>query len=565
MTSQIKFSYSQFTADEIFLEKPNKGGAISVALVYPNEYSIGMSSLGFQTVWKIINSIPSVYCERAFTGKFPDRQIKTLESKRSLGEFDIIAFSLSFELDAVNIVSALKKSGIELETTKRRGSEPIVLIGGVVPTLNPEPLAEIADVILIGEAEEALPEVFERLLELRRAERNKLLAGIAQVRGVYVPKFYRVEYGRGIEIISRSAVRENVPAQIERRRFMRLDDFPAYSVVLSPHAEFGDMGLVEVARGCAGACRFCAGGFIYRPVRYRSLASLAPCIEKLLQYRTRIGLVASSGTEHPQIENIIEFIEKRDGGVSFASLRVERLSDKVLSAVARSSRTITIAPEAGSARLRKAVGKVEDEAVILDAVERVTAHRIPNIKLYFMVGLPNETMDDVNAIAELVRKIAHVQRKEKKSYSVSVSVAPFVPKPHTPFGYHPMEREEKIQTKINALRPALRKIGVEARFDSVMESVFQGVVSRGDRRVYELIKGVVKNEGSITKALKDAPSWVNDVVYAPRSVQDSAPWDFIEAHIGKSHLYDEYHRGLLAQTVLPCKPGRCKACHACLR
>lgn len=505
------------TADEIFIEKPKKGGAIGVALVYPNEYSVGISSLGYQTVWRIINSIPSVYCERAFTGRFPQSSVKTLETNRSLGEFDIIAFSLSFELDAVNIVSALKNSGVALEAVKRRG-----------------------------------------------AERNKLLAGVMKVPGVYVPKFYRVEYGDGIEIISRSAVRDDAPLEIERRRVMRIDDYPAYSVVVTPHCEFGDMGLVEIARGCAGACRFCAAGFIYRPVRYRSVSSITAGVEKLLQYRKRIGLVASSGTEHPRIGEIIELIGKKGGEVSFASLRVEHLPEEVLKAIARSSKTITIAPEAGSERLRRAVGKEPDLEVILDAVERITACGIPNIKLYFMVGLPNETMDDINGISDLVGKINHIHCRKKKNNSVSVSIAPFVPKPHTPFGYHPMEREEKIQAKINDLRPSLRKMGVQARFESVSESFFQAAISRGDRRAYELLKRAVKEGGSITKVLREAPAWVNDVVYAPRMVQEPAPWDFIKAHIGKSHLYGEYHRGLLGQKAAPCKPGKCKSCDACL-
>lgn len=563
MTPLFKLNPSQFIQDETFLEKPKKGGEISVALVYPNEYSVGISSLGYQTVWKIINSYPSVYCERAFTGRFPQNPVKTVESKRSIGEFDIIAFSLSFELDALNIVSALKNSGVPLEADKRRGDAPLILIGGVVPTLNPEPLAEIADVVLIGEAEESLPELLERLLELRGAERNKLLAGIAKVPGVYVPKFYRVEYGAGIEIVSRHAIKADAPSEITRRRVTRIDDYPVYSAILTPYSEFGDMGLVEISRGCAGACRFCAAGFIYRPVRYRSVASITPCIEKLLEHRERIGLVASSGTEHPQVEEIIEVIEKRGGKVSFASLRVELIGDEILKAIARSSKTITIAPEAGSEKLRQAVGKAEDEDVILDAVERITACGIPNIKLYFMVGLPNETMDDINDVSELVRKIVHMHCKKKSHHSVSVSVAPFVPKPHTPFGYHPMEREEKIQAKINVLRPALRKIGVQARFENISESFFQAVISRGDRRVHELFKRAVKLDGSITRLLKDAPNWVSDIVYIPRTVQDSLPWDFIKAHIGESHLYDEYHRGLLAQKVVPCKPARCKSCSAC--
>jgi len=537
---------------------------MEAVLIYPNEYRAGMSSLGFQAVWRILNTIPQMRCERAFTPAGISEMPRAVESNRPVGNFDVIAFSLSFETDAIGMVAGLRAASVPLEASKRKDGHPLVIVGGVAATLNPEPISDFADIVVIGEAEEVLPELFARLFELRGRGRTKMLAGAARIPGVYVPRFYRVEYGDGAAIKSRCADRQGVPERIERRWIKDLDQHPTHSAIIAPDAQFGDMGLVEISRGCGRGCRFCAAGFVYRPPRTRSLAALEPSFDLLLKHRPRIGLVASSGADHPQVHDIIDAVLGRGGEVSFASLRVDNLTDKILDAIAKSSRSVTIAPEAGTDRLRRIAGKGIAEDEILDAAERIGARGIEGVKLYYLVGLPTETQDDALEIAELTSRISKAHRGRRRPSRISVSVAPFVPKPHTPFGLHPMERAETLRARIAALRSLLHKVGVpEARFESVTESVFQAVISRGDRRAAALIKRAADPDGSLRKALREPPPWVNDVLYSPRNIDDPASWDFIDSHIGIEHLYSEYHQGLLARNVNPCRPSKCKSCEAC--
>ncbi len=540
------------------------GGKLAVLLVHPATYAVGMSSLGYQAVWRILNDIPGVYVERAFAGDSPGKPSKSLESGRHAAEFDIVAFSLSYEPDAVGMVRFLKNSGIPTESRKRHARAPVVIAGGIVPTLNPEPYADFVDLFVIGEAEEALPELIARLAGSRKSSRTKLLAEAAGAPGVYAPRFYDVSYGQGAEILSRDVNRSGIPAVVQRRWVAELDKFPARSAFKAPGSEFGDMGLVEVARGCARGCRFCAAGHIMRPPRHRSVKSLAADFRQLTEYFDCIGLVASSVTDHPELDKVLDALGEMSLAPSFASLPVEGLSDKLLEVAAKRTRTLTIAPETGSERLRRVVNKKFDNEDVAELARRAAEAGIRRLKMYFLVGLPTETGEDVAAIHELVRGAGDAVRKAKRNMELVAAVAPFVPKPNTPFAIHPMEDVKVIESRMAEVKGAVRKVpNATARAESAPEALFQALLARGDRRAAKIVNRAVEEGGSIRRAMRRLPDWARDALYAQRTVDQPAPWDFIESRIGSKYLLDEYHQGLLGRTSPSCTPPKCTRCDAC--
>jgi len=552
------------TTAETLIVPRSGGGRLSVLLAHPSSYAVGMSSLGYQTVWRIINDIPGVYVERAFAGDAPDKPSKSFESGRHAAEFDIVAFSLSYEPEAVGLVRFLKNSGIPTGSRKRHARDPLVIAGGIVPTLNPEPYADFIDLFVIGEAEEALPELINRLTESRKSSRTKLLAEAAEVPGVYAPGLYELSYGDGLEIIRRDAARHGVPEVVQRRWVADLDKFPARSAFVAPDSEFGDMGLVEVTRGCGRGCRFCAAGHIMRPPRYRSVESLSEDVRLLSEHFDCIGLVSSSVTDHPGMDKLLDLIEEAGVHPSFASLPIDGLSDKLLDAAAKRTRTLTMAPETGSERLRKLVNKKFDNEEVAEAARRAAEKGIKRIKMYFLVGLPTECGEDVAAIPELVRGVSKAIRKAKKNVELVAAVAPFVPKANTPFAIHPMEDAKAIESRMAEVRGAVRKIpNAVARTGSVPEALFQALLARGDRRAAKMITRVIEEGGSIRKAMRKPPDWARDALYTPRTVDQPVPWDFIDARIGTGYLIDEYHQGLLERTSPPCNPPKCTRCNAC--
>jgi len=552
------------TPGERLLVPKSGGGTLGAVLVHPRSYAVGMSSLGYQQVWRILNDTPGVYVERAFATGRSGKPPRSLESGRHASDFDIVAFSLSYEPDAVNMCRFLRDAGIPLEARKRHASDPIVIAGGIAPTLNPEPYADFIDLFVIGEAEEALPELIERLIEYRSASRTRLLAEATAVPGVYAPRLYRVKYGKGMEIMEREPKREEVPERVVRRWAPDIDLYPAHSVFVAPKSEFGDMGLIEVSRGCGRGCRFCAAGHIMRPPRHRSLKSLDDDFKFLSRDFNCVGLVASSATDHPEINELLDALADRDLAVSFASLPVEGLSDRVLEAAAQRSRTLTIAPETGTDRLRKVVNKKVTNEEILDAVYMAAVKGIKRIKMYFLVGLPTESGADVRAIGNFVRNVVKATRDAKKNVEVVAGVAPFVPKPHTPFGLHPMENQKTIDARIAEISGLVRKTpGAIIKKEPVAEAMFQGILSRGDRRAGRLIKKALEEDFSFRRALRDLPQWALDTLYARRTVDQTAPWSFMDDRIGDACLLGEYHQGLLGKLSKPCSPPKCNRCDAC--
>lgn len=494
---------------------------LRVALCYANTYHVGMSSLGLQTVYHLFNSVPDVVCERAF---YPEdgRQrgpIRTLESGTPLGEFDLVAFSLSFELDAARLVRMLIRSGIPARAAERTDRDPIVLVGGAVPTYNPEPIALIADVCAVGEAEEMVPEIGAAT---GSRGRRATLDELAQLEGLYIAHNYDLRYG------DKGSLREVSGPRVVARHTADLDSFPTHTRVFTRHSEFGHMFLLETARGCGRGCRFCVADHAFRPARRRSLPSLLASAEGGLQKRRIVGLVAPSVTDHRQIDELCEGIMGLGGKISIASVRADSISETVLRALAASgARTITMAPEAGTQRLRDVIGKRISEADYLRAAQRAASLGIRRLKLYFMVGLPTETDDDVASVAELVRRI----RAEAGLEQVTVACAALVPKPKTPWEREAMQPVRETRRKLQMVRDALAgERWVRFAFESARSSFIQAALSRGDRRLGEVLIRVSETAGTTSDWLAAFRSCGMDaeaLALRARAPGEPLPWDLI--------------------------------------
>jgi len=535
------------------------GGKISIALVYPNYYHVGMANLGFQSVYRTINDLPFAVCERAF---LPDKgdlkefqrsstPLFSLETQTPLQDFDFIAFSLSFENDYPNVLTILDSARIPLRYSRRKESHPIVFAGGITTFLNPEPLAEFMDFFALGEAEELLPECLSKIIDSKNKgiSRNRLLDSLAKIEGIYVPHFYTVSYDENGKISS-FVPKKSIPATVKRRWIKKVDNHSTCSVINSPLIEFGGMFLVEVGRGCFYDCRFCAAGWVYRPVRMRSLKSLEKAVKKGLEGEKKIGLLGTAVGDHPDIEEICKLITNSGGKISVSSLRADALKSELMEALHKSGhQSITLAPETGSERLRRVIKKHITDDEIFEAAEIVASHGIPNLRLYFLVGLPTETMDDVEQIVALTRRIKHtiIRFLKRKTLPgiITLCITPFVPKPFTPFQWVPFEDLKVLRQKIKQIQNGLKKERqVNVTVDLPKWSYIQALLSRGDRRVSKIILAVHKNGGDWNKAFQEVDLNPDFYVYRHRELTEILPWDFIEQEIKKEKLVSEYHQAL---------------------
>jgi radical SAM superfamily enzyme YgiQ (UPF0313 family) len=534
-----------------------------------------MSNLGFQVVYRLLNTIEGVRCERAFLpddGTQPQGRTLTVESGKPLTDFDVIAFSVSFENDYPNILALLAAAGLPLQSCERSDTHPLVIAGGVACLLNPEPLAPFIDCFLIGEAEAMLEGFCDCLGEAGfpdRREREPLLVACArQVRGAYIPRFYRPVHGQD-GTLSSVDVLADVPPKIERTFLSDLSQAPACSGVLTPHTTFENTFLIEVGRGCPHGCRFCSAGYVYRPPRFRPLSLLQACLRQGAAATERIGLVGAAVADLPGIDELCRGAAAKDIRISFSSLRADALDDELLAALRRNRvKTATIAPDAGSERLRRVINKGLDEAAVLRAAERLVDNGIPNLKLYFMIGLPTETAEDIDAIVGLCKKIKHVflrrSRGRKKIGNITVSLSCFVPKPVTPFQWAAMADVAALKNKIRAVKEGLKRVSnVRVHADVPRWAYIQALLSRGDRRVAGLLALAHKNRLNWPQSLKASPLNADFYVVRPREVEEILPWDFIDHGVEKSFLAREYGRALAGKPSPPCPMDDCRRCGIC--
>ena len=572
-------------AQEKVLYERRSGGDVSVCVVYPNIYRLGMANLGYQAIFHIFDSHPAVDAERAF---LPDPEewdaiqaggskLLSFEHARPLSDFDILAFSIAFETDYLNLLGILRMAGIPLRRSERVGRNfPLIIAGGSAVFLNPEPIADFVDLFLIGEGEEMVPEFLARFLETRR-DANRL-TGLAEVGGAYLPDYFHPDYHADGRLSEVSYSGPSKPT-VTRRLIRDLDRFNTSSLILTDESVFGDMYLVEASRGCQWGCRFCAAGFMYRPIRYRSPEKIEAEALRGLEERKVIGLVGAEMASVPGVAQIAQKVADAGGRLSPSSLKADCISPELAAALGRNgARSVTVAPEAGSERMRKVINKNLTEDEILHAASMMMGEGVENLKLYFMIGLPEETEHDVLAIAHLTQKILERAREARQRVGhVTVSLNPFVPKPWTPFQWDPMEQPSGTKPKIAKLRSALGRLGAELDAESPREAYFQTLVSRGDRRVGGILERLDANgcesAGEIWSELKrirrEAESGQgtlpNPEFYVTRRYGDDEvlPWDFIDHHIHKWFLLSERGKAHHEHQTKPCDVHRCTVCGAC--
>ena len=573
MTWKTDKFHKRFAESEIGTIRKQWKGRIKVALIYPNTYHVGMSNLGFQTVYYLLNKIEHVVCERSFlpeNSREGAGRIITIESGNPVSNFDIIAFSVSFENDFPNLLQILEKAGLPLRSSNRETPHPLIIAGGVAFFLNPEPVAPFVDCFLIGEAEAILPRFFDTdLPDLLNQDRMSCLKILAQnVPGTYVPAFYKATYHSDGTLRTFEPV-INVPIKIERGFLEDLSQTPTCSAILTPDTTFDRTFLIEVSRGCPHGCRFCSTGFVYRPPRFRPFSLLEKCMQQGISMTDEIGLVGASVSDLPDIKKLCNQKFEKNIRISFSSLRADALSPELLSVLRKSKvKTATIAPDAGSERMRKIINKGITEEDILNAAETLVAEGIPNLKLYFMVGLPLETMDDVEAIVTLCKKIKHrflkSSKVRKRIGEITVSLNSFVPKPFTPFQWVAMDDIRSLKNKVKTIKQGLKRVAnVRVHADIPRWAYIQALLSRGDRKVAQILSLAHKNRGNWPKTFKESPVNPDFYVLRERSLDELFPWDFIDHGINKSFLKQEYKRALQEKTSPPCPMESCNICGVC--
>ena len=540
------------------------GGRVSVTLAYPNAYRLGMSNLGFQTVYRLFNDRPRVVCERLFLPEGQElslllrsgKALSSLESNTPLHKFDLVAFSLSFENDYPNILKILELGKIPLLVEERPDTFPLVMAGGVAAFINPEPLASFLDFFLLGEAEANLHEFVDLLMELRStgAGRKEILKGLARgMSSLYVPSLYEPEYGKEGTLRSFQPNEPGVPNKIKSacsaQEGSEVEPVPL-SAITTPDTEFGEKILIELGRGCGRSCRFCAAGYVYRPPRVHPESDLLSSTEKALERCNQVGLMGTALSDVPGLENITSLVVQKGGRFSISSLRADAVTSRLLEHLKMAGqRTIAIAPEAGSERLRRVINKHLTRDQIIEAVSLIARTGAFAIRLYFLIGLPGETKEDVAQIVDLVKGIKHHMVKESATRGsigrIRLSVNCFVPKPFTPFQWFPMEHLSSLKDKQKWLRKRLSKEGgVKVSFDVPRWAYVQALLSLGDRRVGNLLHDAHRLGGDWKKALRSSPVNPDFFVYRPKGLDEVLPWDFIDHGFLKGHLISEYELAL---------------------
>ena len=550
-----------------YIIKPH-GDRLRVALAFPNTYFVGMSNLGFQTIYRLLNAEDDVVCERVFlppkqelaelmTAKAP---LVTLESQTPVGEFDVLAFSVSFEWDYVNVLTLLRLAGVPCYAAERDTRHPLVVVGGAVTFVNPEPLAPFADVLAVGEGE-ALIGPFVRRCRTETG-RDAVLRGLAQERGFYVPAFYEATYGptgpiEGFRPVDGHA---DVPLPVRKAAVRTTDALdPPVTSIFTPETEFGSRFLIEVVRGCANLCRFCWAGYNYLPVRAFPTERILDLAEAARRYAKRVGLVSIALCDHPDIERILARLLEMGYGISPASLRLDDLTPTIVHLLrASGERSLTIAPETGSDRLRRVVNKTVTNDEILDRAELIFSSGLENLKLYFMIGLPTETDEDLVAIRDLTlalreRMVAHAKSRGQIGRIVG-SVNPLIPKPGTAYQWLPMEDPATTERKIKRLRHLMADIdNVYFNIKSERHSYYQALLSLGDRRVAPAIEAAERNGQNWRAAVAEVGLDADAYIFRDRSQDRTLPWDIIDGGMKSSFFRSEFDKALKEEWTLPPK------------
>lgn len=549
-----------------YVRKPH-GGRLRVALAFPNTYFVGMSSLGYQTVYRLFNQLDDVVCERVFLPPKQELQsqlasgtpLLTLESQTPVADFDVIAFSVAFEWDYTNILSLLRLAKLPVRAEARDSRHPLVVIGGAVTFVNPEPLAPFADVIAAGEGEILIPALIGAIR--KSSDRPELLRRLAGERGFYIPSFYDVHYAQDGSIAAfEPKPGSNAPPVVKKAavKTTELLDPPSTSI-FTPDTEFGSRLLVEVVRGCANLCRFCWAGYNYLPVRAFSADRILELAQQAKAHSSKAGLVSIALCDHPEIERILNGLLDMGYSISPASLRLDDLTPPIIELLRRSGeKSITIAPEAGSDRLRRVINKTVTNEEILHAAELIFGGGMDNLKLYYMIGLPTETDEDLEGIRDLTVQMREIMLKYGRSRGrvgrIVGSVNPLIPKPGTAYQWLPMEDPAITERKAKRLRRLLAGLdNVYFNIKSERHSFYQALLSLGDRRVAPAIEAAERNGGNWRAAVAEAGVDAAFYIFRDRSSDARLPWDVIDGGMKTSFFQSEFEKALKAEWTLPPK------------
>jgi radical SAM superfamily enzyme YgiQ (UPF0313 family) len=572
MSRPLHERHQGFREAEVPLQPIKQAGSFRVALCYPNLYFVGMSNLGFHSVYQMLNAHPDVLCERAFLPDDVDREdlertgqpLTTVESGSALGRFHALAFSVSFENDYLHVLRMLRLAGIPLRASDRGPNDPIVILGGAAVFLNPEPLAPFADLIAVGEGEALVPKMVEALAGASHARKG--IESLTEKDGFYVPSRHEVRYHEDGTVAGYDG-----PGRVIRQRGWPGKMALPQSVILTPHTEMSMKFMVEISRGCPCMCRFCWAGYNYLPVRGFSRAAIVERARDVRRHTNKIGLVSTAVCDHPEIEAIVDDLAGLDYEVSVASLRLDDLTPEFVFKLADTGvHGLTLAPECGTDRMRRILNKQFTNADILDRATWIFENGIQNLKLYYMVGLPWERHEDVEGIVTLTEQIRdrmiQVGRARGRVGRIHPSVNPFVPKPGTPYQWLPMEDPKETDRKLQFLRKAFgRMANVDAVIKSARTGVSQSILALADRRVADALEHAAVENVDLKRGMKAVGLDPGFYLFRGRGREENLPWDIVDNGVSKAYYLRELDKSAQEKISPHCPEIQgCIRCGVCV-
>lgn len=544
-----------------------------VAIVYPNTYFVGMSNLGLHIIYEEINLRNDSVCERIFLPEKKELEaydktktpLMSVETQRPMHQFDVVAFDVTFEMDYFNIPLMLRHGRVPIMGKDRTEFDPIVIAGGPCATFNPEPFADFIDAFIIGEGEGIVTAVLERIRKGCEygESREETISALAQIDGVYVPVLYTPQYDDNKRFVGYD-IAEGAPKTI-RRHFEPLTS-GGETVIATNFTEFGAMYIIEVARGCGRHCRFCMAGYCFRVPRVRPLEILKEGVDRAEKLGKKVGLMGAAISDYPEVDELVTYIRSKDMRYSCASLRADSLTQAVVDGLADSGqKTITIAPETGSERLRRVINKGISEEHLQNAATLSAKSGIQHMRLYIMIGLPTETDEDIEAIVGLAERTqAHMAEVGCKG-RLTLSINPFIPKPFTPFQWMAMDNQKTVEKKLQYIKKALQNNRrIEVLVESPKEAYIQGVLARGDRRLGAVLAACAADRGSksFKAEMKAAGLDMDEMNYRERSFDEFLPWSHLDMGMDDGYLEMEWKRSVDEAYTPPCVQG-CKRCGVC--